>query len=389
MDTQRMNGERNPPVRDLRLKSVSIWDATPTSSVPQRWSELTAVVRPSQVAVMVELGTRNDAATGIAGLTRYFEVGADSPNKDHVQAVADRWCGVDALALQHASETARNPYEPKSEWLNVIVELAAVDALGKLLDVPATTLLGSRARSRLATYASLPSFSTVEQALSCVSDAQTAEFSAVKFHGSGQLELDLLVIRAVRKHFGPDLDVMWDGGCSYDLDTAIAVGRALTDIGALWFEAPMGDDAGTALRILATRVGVPLVPDGMIDRSPGDVALDVHERVWSSVRFDVTRSLSLSRATRLLRLAEALGVPAEVQSFGFPLARHANLQLMFTSASCRYYESPFPDTLTDPICLPPVIDRGMVVATDRPGLGHNASADSLRLHGQLIAESVL
>jgi L-alanine-DL-glutamate epimerase-like enolase superfamily enzyme len=178
---------------------------------------------------------------------------------------------------------------------------------------------------------------------------------------------------------------MWDGSCAYSLEDATAVGRELAQQDALCFEAPMQDESGPALRILASRVQVPLVPDGLVDRSPGDLVTDTRDGIWGAIRLDVTRSSSLARSLQLVRLAEILGLPAEVQSYGFPLARHANLQLMLTSSACRFYESPFPDTLNDPLTEPPILDSGYVYATDEPGLGHGTTAAAVRGACVLIA----
>src|SRR5262245_17301491 len=255
-------------------------------------------------------------AHGIAGVTRYLE---PSRAEAGLPAIAqlEEWLGADPAALALHRPELPNQYDPAADWTRVLVELAALDALGQVAGLAASAFLGGAQRDRVPAYASLPSFTDPHQAVDVAMHAVSEGFRAVKFHGSGIAELDKETVALSRAKLGAGAILMWDGSCAYDLTDAIMVGRALERHDYLWFEAPMPDSARSALRILARSCSVPLVPDGMADRAPSDWARDLSEGMWGALRLDVTHSRTLAHAQRIVRLAESVGLPCEIQSFGY------------------------------------------------------------------------
>ncbi len=324
----------------------------------------------------VEVSGAGAAATGVAGLTYY--VAADEGTDDgRVDSSLSAWLGatVDGLPRERA---AANPYDPTAKPLRATVELAVLDALGRATSLPAAAFLGGIRPRRLRGYASLPSFADPESAVACAGAAVEAGLRAVKFHASGLLAVDVETVARARRELGTSFDLMWDASCAYNLYTAVAVGRALAEANFLWFEAPLADDSTEALRSLASRTSVPLVPDGLVQRPAAEWARDVRDGLWAALRLDATRAPDVRTALRLLHLAEALGLPCEVQSFGFPLAQWANLQLMLTSEACRFFEVPFPPgDFADGVASPPTIVDGFVPLPAGPGLGHSVDVGEL------------
>ena len=272
----------------------------------------------------------------------------------------------------------------------MLIELASLDAAGRLLGVPATAFLGGAIRHDLPAYASLPSFVRPADALACAHDALAAGFRAVKFHAAGDVETDVATVRRARLELGDAVDLLWDGSCAYDLYGALQVGRALDEAGFVWFEAPLADDAGPVLAELARRLRVALIPDATAShRSPGDWARDLGAGLWSGLRLDVTRVNALAEAQQVLRTAEAHGRPCEIQSFGYGLAQVANLALMLTTSACRYFEAPYPvDDLDDGLVasLRPVAGRVSLPAA--VGLGHGLELAAVAGRFREIAEPV-
>lgn len=334
--------------------------------------------------ISVEVVEDGHAETGVAGLTYYVEPGRAGPSFLIEDILAD-WWGASVGGLGRPRSEAENPYDRDPAPLLPVVELAVLDAVGRQTGLPAAAFLGGVRSERLPAYASLPSFSAPEDAVTCAAAAVEAGFRAVKFHASGFVDLDLETIRAARQALGSSLPLMWDASCAYRLDAAETIGSALSEARFLWFEAPLADDATAALRRLAERVAVPLVPDGMVERSPAEWARDVEDGIWGALRGDVTRARSLRGTLALSYLAESLGFPFEIQSFGFPLSQFANLQLMLGTPSCRYFEAPFPRAdLDDDLVPPPVIEDGCVLAPTEAGLGHGLDLDRLAQTAQLL-----
>ena len=364
---------------ERRITAVTAWDGSPNEATPIRWSELVPPVVPRQTIVSVTVSDADAETTGLASLT-YYVPPEDASRAARIDPSLSDWLGAPVVGIPH--EPGANPYDPGGTRLTAVVQLAALDALGRATRLPAAAFLGGVRRRRIEAYASLPSFADPGDALACAAAAVERGFGAVKFHASGSLEPDLETISAARRELGRSVPLMWDASCAYDLFTATAVGAALAEAGFLWFEAPLADDATEALRSLASRTAVPLVPDGLVQRAASDWARDVRDGVWGALRLDVTRAPDLAAAQRLLRLSEGLGVPCEIQSFGFPLGQHANLQLMLTTDACRFFEVPFPlGDFSDDVAAPPSLSDGFVEASGASGLGHGA--DVARLQDRL------
>ena len=358
-----------------RITSIAAWDGSPQAATPMRWSEVVPAVVPRQTVISVELSDGDGSTSGVASLTYY--VAPDAEDDDRVDSSLAGWLGAGVSGPGQVSAEA-NPYDPEASPLGAVIELAILDALGKATGLAAAAFLGGLRRTTLEAYASLPSFREPDAAVACAGAAVDAGFRAVKFHASGALDADLETVEAARRALGPSVGLMWDASCAYDLYTAAAVGATLAEARFLWFEAPLADEATEALRSLAARTTVPLVPDGLVQRPAAEWARDVRDGVWGALRLDVTRAPDLAAALRLLHLSETLGLPCEVQSFGFPLGQHANLQLMLTSEACRFFEAPFPfEDLEDEVGTRPAVVDGVVHAPEAPGLGHGVDVDDL------------
>lgn len=360
-----------------RVTAVSAWDGSPPTGVPIRWSEVAPAVLPKQTLISVEISDGATASVGVASLTYYVEPGAAAQD-GRLDTPLSEWLGASVWGLQSGSPEGTNPYDPAAKPLRAAVELAALDALGRETRLPVAAFLGGLCRTKVEAYASLPSFGNPDDAVACGREAVESGFRAVKFHASGSVEVDLETIASARRELGSAVGLMWDASCAYELYSAVLIGNALAEADFLWFEAPLADDSTESLRSLAGRMSVPLVPDGLVQRSAADWARDVRDGVWGALRLDITRTPGISSALRLLRLSETLGLPCEIQSFGFPLSQYSNLQLMLATHACRFFEAPFPaGDFEDGIVTAPRIVDGFVVAPKAPGLGHDVSIEQL------------
>lgn len=342
-----------------------------------RWSELALAVIPRQTLISVEVSNGESDTCGVAALTYYVDPAESSADGRLDTPLAD-WLGASVQGVPRQAGEASNPYDPRAKPLNATVELAVLDALGRETGLPVAAFLGGVCRTQLDAYASLPSFATPAEAVECAADAVAAGFRAVKFHASGSVDVDLATIAEARHRLGSSIHLMWDASCAYELYSAVLVANALSEADFLWFEAPLDDDSTAALSSLARRTPVPLVPDGMAQRSASDWARGVRDGIWGALRLDVTRASGIASALQLLHLSETLGAPCEIQSYGFPLSQYSNLQLMLVTHACRFFEAPFPpQSLADDLtAAPPVVD-GVVSTPTRPGLGHDIDASVL------------
>jgi L-alanine-DL-glutamate epimerase-like enolase superfamily enzyme len=373
------------------ITALGVYDATPPDAAAISWSELSPPVRPEQLLVVVEIERDAERAVGIAAATRYLSSAERLPVAEPAAAALAAHLGQVPVPWVAAGGPPRNRYEPSAPGLDVLIELASLDAAGRLTGLPVTAFLGGAARADVPAYASLPSFTDPSEAVACAGAAVEAGFTAIKFHAAGDATVDEATILLSRARLGGSVDLLWDGSCAYDLYDALRVGKALDGAGFLWFEGPLSDDAGPVLDQLARQLRIPLLPDATAThRSPGDWVRDLATGRWDGLRLDVTRVRRVVEAVQLVRAAEAHGMPCEIQSFGYGLAQIANLTLMLTSQACRYFEAPFPsgdlaDGLVEP--LRPV--HGRVSLPEPVGLGHRLSLPTVAARCQAIAETGL
>jgi L-alanine-DL-glutamate epimerase-like enolase superfamily enzyme len=129
------------------------------------------------------------------------------------------------------------------------VDIALWDLKGKILGLPIYKLLGGAWRTQVPFYASVGGNATrtVDETVRVVEARWRAERpAAIKIRRDGdrsKLDLDIpgdiAKARAVRKLVGDDFPLAWDANNGYSVGGAIRVGRALEELGYVWFEEPV------------------------------------------------------------------------------------------------------------------------------------------------------
>jgi L-alanine-DL-glutamate epimerase-like enolase superfamily enzyme len=129
------------------------------------------------------------------------------------------------------------------------LDIALWDIKGKLFGQPVYKLLGGAWRTEMPFYASIGGQAkrTVEEVLKVVEGRWKAETpAAIKIRWDGdrtKLDVDIpgdiAKAKAVRKLVGDDYPLGFDANNGYSVGGAIRVGRALEELGYLWFEEPV------------------------------------------------------------------------------------------------------------------------------------------------------
>jgi L-alanine-DL-glutamate epimerase-like enolase superfamily enzyme len=129
------------------------------------------------------------------------------------------------------------------------VDIALWDLKGKALGLPVSRLLGGAWRSEVPFYASIGGNAgrSVDEVVRVVEARLTAEQPALaKIRWDGDrtqvdrdIPGDIAKAAAVRKLVGDDFPLAFDANNGYSVGGAIRVGRALEDLGYIWFEEPV------------------------------------------------------------------------------------------------------------------------------------------------------
>jgi D-galactarolactone cycloisomerase len=126
------------------------------------------------------------------------------------------------------------------------LDTALWDLMGKALGLPVSRLLGHRYIDRVLVYCTCmyrkdwPDLGAglAEEALSWVAKG----FRILKMKIGYGPDLDVRVVRAVRRAIGPDIGLAVDANCAYDDATAVGLGRRLEEFDLLWWEEPIWAD---------------------------------------------------------------------------------------------------------------------------------------------------
>jgi L-alanine-DL-glutamate epimerase-like enolase superfamily enzyme len=265
------------------------------------------------------------------------------------------------------------------------LDQALWDLAGRKLGTPVWKLLGG-ARTSVPAYAStmcgddIPGGLRTPEDYGAFAEALVAAgYSAVKLHtwmppvpGAPDPAMDARACAAVREAVGPDVPLMLDANHWYSRSQALALGRALQEIGYYWYEEPMEEASISSYRWLADQLDIPVIgPETAYGR--------VHTRAeWiiqgacDIVRVGVNDTGGITPAVKIVHLADAFNMEAEVHGGG-----SGNLALLGAMENGRWYERGLLHPHFDYDAVPPhlnsIIDpidgHGNVELPTSPGLG--------------------
>jgi L-alanine-DL-glutamate epimerase-like enolase superfamily enzyme len=242
------------------------------------------------------------------------------------------------------ADAGEGPWYPIS-----IIDCAMWDAYAYSEGKPLWQLLGGH-QARIQTYASTEANLTVQEYLD---DIQ--KYAALGY-------------RAIKLHLNTDPD--------FDLELAYAVASATRDSALRegpfdWMEAPLPDTDIEAYAQLNKAISIDVLPAGNTLFGTEQWTEGLRRGAWSRLRTDATYAGGITEALKAMALARSMGVPVELQAFGFQPTQHANLAVMLGVGGCTWFEHPAPREPYDYATLNPLTlgDDGRVGAADGPGLG--------------------
>jgi L-alanine-DL-glutamate epimerase-like enolase superfamily enzyme len=146
------------------------------------------------------------------------------------------------------------------------IDIALWDLKGKFLGQPIHKLLGGAWRTSLPCYSSVGNNArrTVDEVVRAVERRVAKEKpAAVKIRWDGDrtkqdvdIPGDIAKARAVRRALGDDFAIGFDANNGYSVGGAVRVGRALEELGYLWFEEPVQHYHVAAMGEVARRLDI-------------------------------------------------------------------------------------------------------------------------------------
>ncbi len=250
------------------------------------------------------------------------------------------------------------------------VDVALWDLAGKVAGLPIHRLLGTF-RNSIPAYASSAVLPTVEAYAAEAVRFRDAGWAAYKIHPPHPPAADIAVCQAVRRAVGDEYTLMLDSTWSYDFPQAMRVGRAIEELGFLWYEDPLHDQDITSYVKLRQKLDIPIMateyPAGGLESYAPWIMLQATDYL----RGDVAVKGGITTLLKTAHLAEAFRMTFEVHHGGNSLNNVANLHVAMAIRNTSYFEVLLPDGAHKYGLLQDLAPdaQGLVHAPEGPGLG--------------------
>jgi L-alanine-DL-glutamate epimerase-like enolase superfamily enzyme len=246
------------------------------------------------------------------------------------------------------------------------IDLALWDLHGKRLGVPVVQLLGGQAHQRMPAYASLPPLRSTDSVVHECRRALAAGFRAIKLH-----EVELEIVARTREALGRNVRLMVDVNGHFDLNDAIAFGRAIAPFDILWYEEPV-----RPMRNHDAIIGVAKAQPIDLAAGENEYSLDDFSRLLKrgALRWlqpEITKIGGLTPARKIAALAELYNVALAPHNFRIGPSLYASIHWGLSSPATRWFELPWLPEGVSATCgatLPKIVD-GCVALPEGAGFG--------------------
>jgi L-alanine-DL-glutamate epimerase-like enolase superfamily enzyme len=271
------------------------------------------------------------------------------------------------------------------------IDIALWDLRGKALGQPVWKLLGGAWRRELPFYASIGGNGqrsvdevcrVVETWLELGPAQVKIRFDADKTARDVDLAGDIAKARAVRRLVGDDFPLAFDSNNGYSVQGAIRVGRALEELGYVWFEEPVQHYHVESFAKVAAALDI------AVSAGEQEYTLQGIKRLIEAgvdiVQPDIVKTGGFTGLGDMAALARAYGVDLVPHQTQPAVGHTANLHFL-ASLSHAHHPAEYngPSQLQDVVFKMPVrpMQRKFVL-TDAPGLG--LELDEIELRKRMI-----
>lgn len=255
------------------------------------------------------------------------------------------------------------------------IDVALWDIRGKALGQPVYRLLGGFA-DRVPAYASGHLWRTYDLDMLAKTGPEIVEsgFRAMKFRMGGEDSdaKEIERMRVMREAIGDDIDLMVDINQGWDINTTLRIGRLMADYNLYWLEDPTHYQDYVGYARIADALDTPIAT-GEYHYGTIPFRHMLENRSLDIVMVDLLRVGGLTGFMKVAHMAEIYNLPV-VSHLATEVLAHA-----IAAAPNGIYVEHMPWTF-DLFTTEPVIEEGMIVLPQTPGLGVEFDEDKLSMY---------
>jgi len=289
------------------------------------------------------------------------------------------------------------------------IDLALHDLAGKLLGVPAYTLLGGKHRDEVQIYCDSHAGEHAASIDDSDSDPYSPEsyaaaaeavvddgFEALKFDldatrrhegdtrnrhlNARAIEYKASVVEAVTDRVGDRADVAFDCHWNYSPDSAVRLARAIEDYGVLWLEDTVPPESPD-VQIRATRESATTIAAGENAYRIEGARRLIEEGGVDVIHPDVPKTGGMYETKKVADLAKAYSVPLALHNVASPVGTVASAHVAAASSNFLALEYHARDVeWWEDLVEEDVLDGDRLPVPDEPGLGVTVDEDVAREH---------
>jgi L-alanine-DL-glutamate epimerase-like enolase superfamily enzyme len=215
------------------------------------------------------------------------------------------------------------------------VDAALYDLAGRVVNVPAVTLLGGPIRSEIPVIRIVAIAEPAKMA-KAAKDVADAGFRYLKLKMSGDLRGDVDRVGAVRERCGRDIHLTIDANQAYSSAQAVSFLRAIEEFDVDMAEQPVTADDFDGLATVRSKCRIPILADESI-RSVGDAFRLIKMGAADYISIKIGHLGGISNAAKLANLCEAASIDCLVgANTGGRMVEAANMHFIAAMPAINY-----------------------------------------------------
>ncbi len=244
------------------------------------------------------------------------------------------------------------------------LDIALWDLKGQAQGEPVWQMLGGQKREHIPAYASMLRLPTPELTAEVAANAAARGYRHIKLH---QKTAD--TVAAARAALGPDIPMMVDVNCAFNIDAAIKTAREMAPYDLMWLEEPISptDDYDALIRLRAEG-GVPVALGENLG-TPNDFGIVGRLGAADIVQPSVVKIGGISDAWKAINIARDAGLKVFPHSPFVGPGLVATVHLVAAMNDDTLCEHRFCDLGANPLGDAVVAHDGTLPLPQGPGLG--------------------